>query len=109
MPPALAKIVQRHNEVHGNVPQVPKQDRLQQPFQPRHKQVKATANMAEQSVPTPDPPLIMDSPNADTTPSPTINPSPNATDLSEPPAIAHSTDTIQPSAGNAEIANIVQD
>lgn len=61
MPPALAKKVERYNEIYGNAPKVPKKDKIQNPFQPRHAAVEPTANMVQTSVPVSDPPPIKES------------------------------------------------
>ena len=100
MPPALAKKVERYNELHDNVPKVPKVDRLQKPYQARHQKVKPTANMVEQLPTIPD--VTKD--GTDTPPS-----DQNSTDLPPPPQIDHDQAETKPSCGMAEIPNVGTD
>ena len=102
MSPALAKKMERYNEIHGNVPKVPKKDKLQKPFQPRHTTVAATANMVQSSIPTPDTPPIKDPDNEITQdPSPTI-------ELPPPTQPDHNVNIV-PSVGKAELKDVGKD
>ena len=98
MPPALAKKVQRYNELHGNTPKVPKVDKLQKPFKARHEQFKPKANMAIASVPLEDPaPIVNSTPNTTTEEQPTP-----VENLPDPPDVEHKEEKITPSGRKAE-------
>ena len=112
MPPALARKVIRYNELNGSSPKIPKKDKLQAPFRPRHNQFKPKANMASGSVPAPDnaPIPSPDTISVSATSPPTqedelpqIDDSPdNNGEISAPPAPNHGVTTIKPSCGRAE-------
>lgn len=113
MPPSLARKVIRYNQIHGSIPKVPKKDKLQVPFKPRHFKPKPTANMASASLQNNEvTPIVAP---ANHPPMEIVNlPIPSSNDdhndeIPTPIDIDQTTHAIKPSAGLAEYANVSKD
>ena len=102
MPPALAKKVERYNELHGHSPKTPKTDKLQNPYQARHSTIKPTANIVEQETDEKEEPTSTKENNTK------IN---NTHDdaLSSPPPIQHDINKVNPSCDMAEVPDVGDD
>ena len=102
MPPALAKKVERYNELHGHSPKNPKIDKLQKPYQARHAHVKPTANMVEHQMDNETKPTSKTENNIKIDNN-------NDDDLPTPPATDHSKSEVTPSCGMAQAPNVGDD